>query len=190
MAEQPAKQNKLSKVLWICCSLTLIVGMVVPQSVAAASPMHVPAAAPVESELESYSIIQRDYNHLKSLYARKKNTVKPLAKGLNILLQNYRTLQNRGNKKWVDMRVLYYDYNSYYQAAISHQYEVELLLQNHYGFDSKGKITSEPMAKYTVTKLRGAVVQMIDNVENANKTLQAGKKLMKINAVPDKGKNK
>lgn len=179
-------KTKAAKVLMLITVLTLIFSLVLPESVATA----VPAGSADDSAAYDYSLIERDYKSLRRMYSRYKAAVTPLSKGLDTLLQNYRILQDRGNKKWVDMRILFYDYNSYYQAAISHQAEVELLFLNHYGFNEKGKITSEAMAKNTVYKLRGAVVQMIDAIEDAKSTLKAGKKLMKDNMVPDKGGKK
>jgi hypothetical protein len=179
-----------ARMILILTLLVASVGVFVPETSAIAATSHKPSSGEELSGVFSYSVIQRDFRRLKILYVRHKDKVQPLSKGLNVLLNNYRTLQNRGNKKWVEMRVLYYDYNSYYQAAISHRYEVELLLANHYGFDSKGKIINDPMGKYTVSKLRGAVVQMISDINNANATLRQGKRLMTANAVPDKKPNK
>jgi hypothetical protein len=186
MPEMSVAKTKTARLLMLITILTLVFSLVLPQSVATATP----AGSADESASYDYSLIERDYKSLQKMYSRYKADVKPLAKGLDTLLQNYRILQDRGNKKWIDMRILYYDYNSYYQASISHQAEVELLFQNHYGFNNKGKITNEPMAKYTVGKLRGAVVQMINNIAKAKSTLQAGKKMMKTNSVIDKSKNK
>lgn len=186
MPEMSVAKTKTARLLMLITILTLVFSLVLPQSVATA----VPAGSADESASYDYSLIERDYKSLRKLYSKYKADVKPLSKGLDTLLQNYRILQDRGNKKWVDMRILFYDYNSYYQAAISHQAEVELLFQNHYGFNSKGKITNGPMAKYTVGKLRGAVVQMVNSITKARETLQAGKKMMKSNSIIDKSKNK
>lgn len=189
MADRFSMMIKPARLFLLFSLLVMMAGMLLPQSVVVA----MPSAAPPNSSEDSgtsYNLFERDYKLLRARYSRYKTGIKPLSKGLAKLMNNYKTLQNRGNKNWVAMRVLYYDYNSYYQAAISHQYEVELLLANHYGFDSKGKVTNDSMAKYTVIKLRGAVVQMISSIDKAKATLKAGNKLMRTNAVTDKSKNK
>lgn len=185
-------KNKTTRFFLLLTTLVLIGGMILPQSTAAAAPIQDPTALGEESGMYTTTIIEHDYKVLKQLFARHKDDVKPLSKGLDKLLQNYKILQDRGNKAWIDMRVLYYDYNSYYQAAISHKYEAELLIDKHYGFNTKGKIIDDTQAKYTVQKLRGAVVQMINSVSKAKSTFKAGQKLMTDNAVPDKaiGKKK
>ena len=187
MPDRFSSVTKPARVFWMFLLLVILGGMVLPQSTVTASPM-VAFIGNSENTGSSYSIFERDYKKLSQMYARNKSDVKPLSKGLDRLLNNYKTLQNRGNKNWVEMRVLFYDYNSYYQAAISHKYEVELLLENHNGFNSKGKVINAPMAKYTVGKLRGAVVQMISSIDKANATLKEGNKLMKNSAPTDKKK--
>ena len=121
---------------------------------------------------------------------RHKDKVDRMINGLQALGQNYSILRDRGNKNWVQMRVLCYDYNSYYQGAISHRYEVELLIKNHPGFNAKGKVTNQGMAKLTIVKMRGAVLQMITNIYRAEKTLKAGNHLMRENAMQDRGAKK
>lgn len=175
-------------VMWIFIMI-LSVGLVLPEANVTANPVTSPSGSE-SSSVNGYNLKERDFTRLVKLYGRHKDKVAPMIKGLEKLGQNYSILRDRGNKNWVAMRVLCYDYNSYYQGAISHRYEVELLIQNHYGFNSKGKVTNEAMAKYTVFKLRGAVVQMITNIDRAERTLKAGNHLMRKNAMVDKGKVK
>jgi hypothetical protein len=188
----PDRFSSLSKPIRLFLLFSLLIfmaGTFLPESVAVASPA---VAPPASSEFagSTNSGLTRDYLRFKALYFRKKGEVKPLSTGYMKLLNNYKTLQKRGNKNWVAMRVVFYDYNSSYQAAISHKYEVEVLLQEHYGFGKNGKVTNQYLAKNTIEKLRGAVVAMVSSIDKCNTILKKGNQLMKANAAKDGGKKK
>jgi hypothetical protein len=174
--------------LWIG-SIILIIGLVLPEANVAATAANSPSANG-SSSVNAYTLKERDFVRIKKLYTRHKDKVDRMINGLQALGQNYSILRDRGNKNWVQMRVLCYDYNSYYQGAISHRYEVELLIKNHPGFNAKGKVTNQGMAKLTIVKMRGAVLQMITNIYRAEKTLKAGNHLMRENAMQDRGAKK
>ncbi len=183
---QPGKPVRL---ILLFTLLMFITSILLPQSTVVAMPNYLPETG--EEEIgNGYSMTERDFKRLRVLYSRYKDKVKPLVKGLEKLGQNYAILRDRGDKRWIKMRFLCYDYHSYYQSAVSHQYEIELLLENHPGFNDKGKITNKAAASLTVYKLRGAVVQMITSINKAEKKLKEGNKFMRSCAVQDKKPNK
>jgi hypothetical protein len=190
--DMPDRFSSLTKPVRLFLFLSLLIfvaGTLLPESVAVASPAAAPLASSEYTGLSDKSLTS-DYLRLKAMYVRKKGEVKPLSKGYMKLLNNYKTLQNRGNKNWVAMRVVFYDYNSAYQAAISHKYEVDVLLQEHYGFGKNGKVTNEYLARVTLSKLRGSVIAMISSINKCNTILHKGSQLMKANAVKDGKKKK
>jgi hypothetical protein len=189
MPDRFSSLNRPVRLFLLLSLLFFVAGTLLPESVVVASPAAAPQASSEYTGLSNTSLTH-DYLKLKAMYVRKKGEVKPLSKGYMKLLNNYKTLQNRGNKNWVAMRVVFYDYNSAYQAAISHKYEVDVLLQEHFGFGKNGKVTNQYLARVTVFKLRGAVVAMISNINKCNTILQKGNQLMKANAVKDGKKKK
>lgn len=120
-----------------------------------------------------------DYLRLKASYVRNAEKISGLKKDHAKLLAMVDRLRNKNNKKWVEMRVLYYDFNSSYQSALSHSYEARLLIKNHPGFSSSGKVENESMAKWTVERLRNAVTGLIARINQCNSIMNKATKLLK-----------
>jgi hypothetical protein len=124
-------------------------------------------------------VLMSMYVNLKHQYSRTRNDVNPLNGKLNRLLNNYKLLQKKGSSNWDEMRVLYYDFNSAYHAALDHKWEAEYVLDHHYGFNSRGKVTNAVSAKLTVMQLRGAVLAMKARTEECRDIYRKAVLLMK-----------
>jgi hypothetical protein len=166
--------------------LILVVGTILPGSTAFASQSKAPDQTGAAIDEFGTDVLTTQFNQLKKQYNRSEKEVRPLEAGLLKLLNNYKTLYNQGNKNWDEMRVLFYDYFSAYYAAKSHRLEGKLLIQNHNGFSSTGKVVNRPLAKYTVSQLRGTVLLLKDRIIECREILREGKQLMKQSKDKDK----
>ncbi len=179
-------QGKSTRIILLISALILVAGMILPQSNAFASDITAPAYGGEEIGTGGTDVLTSQYLRLKKQYNREEKEVKPLEAGLQKLLNNYKTLYNQGNNKWAEMRVYFYDYFSAYYAAKTHREEGKLLLANHYGFSSSGKITNRPMAKYTLVRLRGTVLLLSARIDECHQILREGKQFMKLSKPKDK----
>jgi hypothetical protein len=166
--------------------MILVVGTILPGSTAFASVGVKPNTGGDTSEDYGTDVLTSAYRRMKVQYNRYEKEVKPLEAGKQKLLNHYKTLYNQGNKNWDDMRVLFYDYNSALYAAKSHKLEGELLLANHQGFSSTGKVINRPLAKYTVTRLTGTVLLLKDRIIECRSILREGNRLMRQSKPKDK----
>lgn len=171
--------GKPIRFLLLVIMMILVVGTILPGSNAIASVVANPNSAGDASEDYGTDVLTSSYRRMKVQFNRFEKEVKPLEAGKQKLLNHYKTLFNQGNKNWDEMRVLFYDYNSSLYAAKSHKLEGELLLANHQGFSSTGKVINRPLAKYTVTKLTGTVILLKDRIIECRNILREGNRLMR-----------
>ena len=179
-------REKSTRLILLISVLILVAGLILPQSTAVASDITAPAYGGEEIGVGGTDVLTSQYLRLKKQFNREENDVKPLEAGLQKLLNNYKTLYNQGNSKWAQMRVYFYDYFSAYYAAKSHRLEGELILANHSGFSSSGKVTNRPLAKYTLTRLRGTVLLLTARIDECHRILREGKRFMKQSKPKDK----
>lgn len=176
---------KSTRFILLVSMMILVAGMILPQSIVVASTAPVPVQMGEEIGTSGTDVLTSQYLRLKKMYNRKEKEVKPLEAGLQKLLNDYKTLYNKGNKHWGEMRVYFYDYFSAYYAAKEHRLEGKLLIENHNGFSSTGKVTNRPMAKYTITRLQGTVLLLSARIDECHRILREGKRFMKQNSTKD-----
>lgn len=120
-----------------------------------------------------------DFYALKAMFKRNEHSVSKLTQMRNKLMGMVDRLREKNNKKWVDMQILYYDFNSSYQAAISHAYEARVEIYQHGGFSDKGKIINAYNAAATVRRLRGAVLGLVARVTECNRIMHSAYRLQR-----------
>ena len=167
-----------SRGILIMVLLATMLGAFVPTSPAIAKPTG-PDGETYWVDPDVNGVLMSQYLRLKHMFSRTRNDVNPLNKKLERILNNYKILQKKGSPSWDEMRVLYYDYNSAYQAAISHRWEAQFIIDTHYGITSKGKVYDVTAAKLTVLRLRGAVTMMNARIDDCHEIYRKAAELMK-----------
>jgi hypothetical protein len=163
--------NKL--LIMICLTVMLAIVVMPQQEVQAISGVN----SSVGSGLSASTL--HDYYTLKAMFKRNQDSVPKLTKNRAKLLNMVDRLREKNDNKWVDMQVLYYDFNSSYQAAISHAYEARVVIFQHDGISEKGKVVNPSMALWTVQRLRGAVLGLLARVDECNQIMSKAHRLMR-----------
>jgi hypothetical protein len=166
--------SHINKIMIMICLTVMLATLVLPQQ-------NVQAVTRVNSSVDSglSSSTLHDFYRLKAMFVRNEDSIKKLTKNKAKLLNMVDRLREKNNKKWVEMRVLYYDYNSSYQAALSHAYESRVLIYQHAGISDKGKIVNSSMALWTVQRLRGSVLGLMARVKECNQIMVKSYRLMR-----------
>jgi hypothetical protein len=131
---KPIRYRNLSHLTLTLCLIFIIAATTIPQYTASAD-----LAVNSATHPDRLASVGGDYLRLKASYVRTAGKMAELKKDHTKLLAMVDRLRNKNDKKWVEMRVLYYDFNSSYQSALSHSYEAKLLIKNHPGFPPKEK---------------------------------------------------
>lgn len=164
------------KLLIMFTLIVIVAAMVVPSQDVFA----VTGVSSASDTIINTSSLQHDFFALKGMFRRNENAVPKLRKNLNKIEGMVAQLREKNNKRWAEMQVLYYDYNSSFQAAISHAYEARVIIYQHAGFNDKGKVENEYMAKWTVTRFRGAVLGLVARIRECNKIVGQATRLMRL----------
>ncbi len=167
-------KQQLKSLLILSSLIILLLTVVVPQQFVLATTGVSAAGEPAFN-----ASLQGDFLSLKASLNRNEKSIAKLTKNRARLLTLVDRLRDKNNKKWIEMRVLYYDFNSSYQLAISHAYESRLLIKNHPGFTASGKVENVSMARWTVQRLRGAVTGLIARIDECNSIMGKANRLLK-----------
>lgn len=167
-----SNQRVVTRLFLISALLTITVGLFMPQSIVWGAETKNPATGGTD-------ILLTQYNTYRKIYKKEVAKLHTMDKGLNRLLNDYQALYNKGDKNWIQMRKYYYDYRSAYYAGLNHEIEGKLLMENHFGFNSKMKVVNRPMAKYTVAKFQGVAITMQARNLECIKILREAKQFMK-----------
>ncbi len=168
-------ENSFLRKILLLCTITVVMltALISYQSVNAYTGVNY-SVNPVQN-----SALNVDFYSLTKMLNRNANSIRTLTKNRTKIMAMVDRLRNKNDKKWVEMRILYYDYNSSYQLAIEHVYEGKLLVKNHPGFTASGKVENESMAKWTVQRLRGAVSGLIARINECNSIMSKANRLLK-----------
>lgn len=167
-----SNQKVVTRLFLISALLTIMVGLFMPQSVVWGADSQKPNSG-------GENILLTQYNTYKRIYKKEIPKLHSMDKGLNRLLNDYQALYNKGDKNWIQMRKYYYDYRSAYYAGLNHEIEGKLLMENHFGFNSKMKVVNQPLAKYTVSKFQGVAITLQARNLECIKILREAKQFMK-----------
>jgi hypothetical protein len=162
------------KILIFICLTIMIFTLAVPQQKAITTSRINMVVVPAQ-----YLSPKGDYIALRTSLNRNEPKIKDLAKDILKLQAMVDRLRDQDNYNWVEMRVLYYDFNSSYQLAIAHAHDGRLLLMNHPGFSSSLKVENESMARWTVQRLRGAVTGLIARINECANIMRKANKLLR-----------
>jgi hypothetical protein len=162
------------KILTLLCLTVMVFTLAIPQQIAIAATGINMVVAPVQA-----LSLKGDYVSLRTSLNRNETKIKDLAKNRLKLMAMVDRLRDRNNHNWVEMRVLYYDFNSAYQLAIAHAHDGRLLLMSHPGFSTSLKVENESMAKWTVQRLRGAVTGLIARLNECANIMRKANKLFR-----------
>lgn len=163
------------KILILLCLTIMVFTIAIPQQKAIATNGINMVVAPVQT-----LSLKGDFVYLKTSLNRNEAKIKDLAKNRLKLLTMVDRLRDKNNRNWVEMRVLYYDFNSAYQLAIAHAHDGRLLLMSHPGFSSSLKVENESMAKWTVQRMRGAVTGLIARINECANIMRKANKLWRL----------
>jgi hypothetical protein len=163
------------KIFTLLCLTILIFTLAIPQQGAIATTGTNSIVAQAKT-----SSLKGDYLALKTSLNRNEAKIKDLAKNRLKLLTLVERLRDKNNRNWVEMRFLYYDFNSAYQLAIAHAHDGRLLLMSHPGFSASLKVENESMAKWTVQRLRGAVTGLIARINECANIMRKANKLWRM----------
>lgn len=166
---------RYKKILTLLCLSIMVFTITLPQQKAIATTGTNMVVDPVQT-----LSLKGDYVSLKTMLNRNEPKIKDLAKNKLKLLAMVDRLRDKNNRNWVEMRVLYYDFNSAYQLAIAHAHDARLLLMSHPGFSSSLKVENESMAKWTVQRLRGAVTGLIARINECSNIMRKANKLWRL----------
>jgi hypothetical protein len=162
------------KILTLLCLAIMVFTLAIPpQRAIAATGINM-----VVAPLQALSL-KGDYVSLRTSLNRNESKISELAKNRLKLMAMVERLKSRDNHNWVEMRVLYYDFNSAYQLAIAHAHDGRLLLMSHPGFSASLKVENESMAKWTVQRLRGAVTGLIARINECANIMRKANKLFR-----------
>jgi hypothetical protein len=166
--------SHINKILITICLVVMLAIVVMPQQ-------EVQAISGVNSAAGSglSASTLHDFYTLKAMFKRNQDSVPKLTKNRARLLNMVDRLREQNDNKWVEMQVLYYDFNSSYQAAISHAYESRVLIFQHDGISDKGRIENATMALWTVQRLRGSVLGLLARVRECNHIMSQAYGLMR-----------
>jgi hypothetical protein len=162
------------KILILLCLTIMVFTLVMPQQRVIATTGTNSVVAPALT-----LSLKGDYLALRTSLNRNETKIKELSKNREKLMAMVERLKSKNNRNWVEMRVLYYDFNSAYQLAIAHAHDGRLLLMSHPGFSASLKVENESMAKWTVQRLRGAVTGLIARINECANIMRKAKKLLR-----------
>jgi hypothetical protein len=165
---------RYKKILTLLCLTIMVFTLAIPQQKAIATTGINKVVASIQS-----SSLKGDYVRLKTSLNRNEPKIKDLSKDRDKLLAMVERLKSKDNHNWVEMRVLYYDFNSAYQLAIAHAHDGRLLLMSHPGFSPSLKVENESMAKWTVQRLRGAVTGLFARINECANIMRKANKLFR-----------